>query len=203
MKSIPIRIFFGLYFPAFGLNTERCSVPFHIQSECGEIRTRKTPNTDSFHAVSCEFNIPQQRHIQNSIKHLRWSVLLSAVNLTIFERRSILDVWQGCEYASVQYLQAYRVSPTVFWNRIFVTSYLISGNKGHSCCAIVLKWINFLYIFGFQYLSPETNTSSQFKHTFTFRNIFHGIPNKETKSMQSFTPVIFQNLCFSFSSLII
>ena len=35
------------YFPAFRLNTER----LRIQSECGKIRTRKTPYFDTFHAV--------------------------------------------------------------------------------------------------------------------------------------------------------
>ena len=34
------------YFPAFGLNTERYGVFFRIKSECGKIRTRKTPNTE-------------------------------------------------------------------------------------------------------------------------------------------------------------
>ena len=33
--------FFGPYFPAFGLNTERYEVSVRIQSECGEIQTRK------------------------------------------------------------------------------------------------------------------------------------------------------------------
>ena len=34
-------VFCGLYFPLFGLNTERCFVFLHIQSECGKIRTRR------------------------------------------------------------------------------------------------------------------------------------------------------------------
>ena len=38
------------YFPAFGLNTERY-VSLRIQSECGKMRTRITPNTDTFQAV--------------------------------------------------------------------------------------------------------------------------------------------------------
>ena len=29
----------------------RCFVSLRIQSKCGKIRTRKTPNTDTFHAV--------------------------------------------------------------------------------------------------------------------------------------------------------
>ena len=39
------------YFLAVRLNTERYGVCLHIQSECGKIRTRKTPNTDTFNAV--------------------------------------------------------------------------------------------------------------------------------------------------------
>ena len=39
-------------FSAFGLNTERYGVPFRIQFKCGKMRTRITPNTDTFHAVS-------------------------------------------------------------------------------------------------------------------------------------------------------
>ena len=38
-------------FPAFGLNTEKYSVSLRIQSECGKIWSRKTPNTNIFHAV--------------------------------------------------------------------------------------------------------------------------------------------------------
>ena len=42
---------FWSVFPAFGLTMERYSVSLLIQSECTKIRTRKTPNTDTFHAV--------------------------------------------------------------------------------------------------------------------------------------------------------
>ena len=51
VKSVRIRSFSGPYFPAFGLNTERYGVSLRIQSECGKIRTKKTPNTDTFHAM--------------------------------------------------------------------------------------------------------------------------------------------------------
>ena len=44
--------FFSPYFPAVGLNTERYFVSLHIQSECGQRRTRKTPNTNTFYAVA-------------------------------------------------------------------------------------------------------------------------------------------------------
>ena len=51
MKSVRIRSYSGPYFPAFRLTTERCFVSLHIQSECGKMRTRITPSTDTFHAV--------------------------------------------------------------------------------------------------------------------------------------------------------
>ena len=51
VKSVRIRSFSGPYFSAFGLNTERYGLSLLIQSECGKIRTRKTWNTDIFHAV--------------------------------------------------------------------------------------------------------------------------------------------------------
>ena len=52
VKSVRIRSYAGPHFPAFGLNTERYSVSLRIQSECGKMRPRITPNTDTFHTVS-------------------------------------------------------------------------------------------------------------------------------------------------------
>ena len=51
-KSVRIRSYSGPYFPAFGVNTERYFVSLRIQSECGIMRTRITPYTDTFHAMS-------------------------------------------------------------------------------------------------------------------------------------------------------
>ena len=55
IKGVRIRSFSGWYSPAFGLNMEVYSVNLCIQSECGKIRSRKTPNTDTFHALSATF----------------------------------------------------------------------------------------------------------------------------------------------------
>ena len=46
-----IRSYSGTHFPAFGLNTERYGVSLRIQSECGKMRSRITPNTDTFYTV--------------------------------------------------------------------------------------------------------------------------------------------------------
>ena len=48
VKSVRIRSYSGPHFPAFGLNSERYGVCLRIQFKCGKIRTRKTPNTDTF-----------------------------------------------------------------------------------------------------------------------------------------------------------
>ena len=52
VKSVRIWSYSGPYFPAFGLNTERYSISLCIQSECGKIRTRVTPNIVTFYAVN-------------------------------------------------------------------------------------------------------------------------------------------------------
>ena len=48
VKSVHIRSYSGLHFPAFGLNTERYEVSLRIKSECGKMRTRITSNIDTF-----------------------------------------------------------------------------------------------------------------------------------------------------------
>ena len=51
VKSVHIRRYSAPHVPAFGLNTERSEVSVSIQSDCGKMRTRITPNTDTFQAV--------------------------------------------------------------------------------------------------------------------------------------------------------
>ena len=51
IRSVRIWGYSGPQFSAFGLNTERYSVSLCIQSKCGKMRTRTTPNTDIFQAL--------------------------------------------------------------------------------------------------------------------------------------------------------
>ena len=51
VRSVHVWSFSGLYFSAFGLNTERYGVSLGIQPKCAKMRIRKTPNMDTFHAV--------------------------------------------------------------------------------------------------------------------------------------------------------
>ena len=50
VKSVRIRTYSGPHFPAFGLNTE-IYLSFRIQSQCVKMRTRITPNMDTFYEV--------------------------------------------------------------------------------------------------------------------------------------------------------
>ena len=52
VKIVRIWSYSGPHFPAFRLNTERYEVSLLIQSEYGKMRTRTTPNTDTFQAVT-------------------------------------------------------------------------------------------------------------------------------------------------------
>ena len=55
VKSVIIWSYSFLYYPAFGLNTERYFMSLRIQSKCGKIRTRITPNAATFYAVTDAF----------------------------------------------------------------------------------------------------------------------------------------------------
>ena len=59
VKSVGIRSFSGPYFPAFGLQTKIYTENLRIQSQCGKIRTRKTPNMDTFYPVFNAFQFLQ------------------------------------------------------------------------------------------------------------------------------------------------
>ena len=50
-KKCPIWSYSGLYFPAFGLNTKKYGVSLRIRSECGKMRTRINPHTNTSHTV--------------------------------------------------------------------------------------------------------------------------------------------------------
>ena len=77
VKSVCIRSYFGPYFPAFGLNTNRYSLSLRIQSEWGKIRTWIHPNTNTFYAVTIGFHQTLNERTY-SAAHTPW--LLDLVN---------------------------------------------------------------------------------------------------------------------------
>ena len=102
VKSVRIRSYSGPYFPTFGLNTERYGVSLPIQCEYGKMRTRITPNTDTFHAVIfrtlaysetktySDLSMPRnQKYIQNpDIFRIRviWRTLSNSVDGALCEK---------------------------------------------------------------------------------------------------------------------
>ena len=63
LKIVCIRGYFDPYFPTFGLDVERHGAK---RSECGKIRTRITPNTDSFYLVYSASILHQQCDMDKS-----------------------------------------------------------------------------------------------------------------------------------------
>ena len=89
IKSVRIRSYSGLHFPAFGLNTET----LHIQSECGKMQTRITLNTDTFHVVLiivfCFQIFLVYKTNKLLVPLLNWVVFLSD-----YKRFSVLRTWR-------------------------------------------------------------------------------------------------------------
>ena len=59
VKNVRIRSFSWTHFPTFGLNTDIYEVNLRVYSECRKIRTRKTPNTDTFYEVNMNAQLVQ------------------------------------------------------------------------------------------------------------------------------------------------
>ena len=91
MKSVRIRSYSGPYFSTFGLNTERYVYPvygvfFGIQSKCGKIWTRITPNTDNFYAV-----INNQR--MTSAKCINLGIISGGIRVRIPQELDVVAFW--------------------------------------------------------------------------------------------------------------
>ena len=77
VKSVRIRSYSGPYFPAFVLNTEIYGISLRIQSECGKILSRITPNTSTFYAVFSFCFLPNNMHFALSSPKRILSLYLS------------------------------------------------------------------------------------------------------------------------------
>ena len=84
-----------------------------IQCKCGKIRTRITPNKDTFYAVFCEQeNLTRSNKMSLQLleapsepnqtsKMESFAMIINDFQpLTIFPKHSNLDTWHGFEYAS-------------------------------------------------------------------------------------------------------
>ena len=114
VKNACIRSYSGPQFPAFGLKKERYDgVSLYIQSKCGKMQTRITPNTDTFHAV-CTFS-----------------------RFLFSQKKFIIDAWQGPEFTSVQYffLSDFAENVASIWTRMsHPLSRYFAQNQWKSVC---------------------------------------------------------------------
>ena len=109
VKSVRIRSFFGLYFPAFGLN----SVQMRKNTD-----QKKTPNTDNFYEVTiipcpCEKEYNLQGCIRNPVKYLVLSIpvwqftarvrtseeAITLIVLLLLLNTYMISVIHGCIYS--------------------------------------------------------------------------------------------------------
>ena len=104
MKSVRIQSFSGPYFPSFEPNSLR------IQAECGKIRTRKTPNIDTFLAVrrfhfvlSENFNpiltIAEQEHFKKLWGKPVFNQIFSLCTVFCFDSYTYLVRYGGTQWA--------------------------------------------------------------------------------------------------------
>ena len=87
VKGVRVWSYSGPHFSAFGVNTERYSVSLLIQSKCGKMRIRITPNMDTFYAVESQ-NL-QVKSCQEFC--YRWSRILIYSQFTCQSKDSFLE----------------------------------------------------------------------------------------------------------------
>ena len=101
MKSVRIQSYSSPHFPAFRLNSERYSVSLPIHSERGNMRTRITPNLDSFYTVDIPGPIWSTRFYMNFFQVSRWTFLIAScwmVSNNYFIPRPYLLNFVSCDF---------------------------------------------------------------------------------------------------------
>ena len=78
VKSVRIWCYSGPHFSAFGLNTERYGLSLCIQSECENMQTRITSNTDTFHSAQKIINLLGK--IDNEASKIRTKHWVEVIN---------------------------------------------------------------------------------------------------------------------------
>ena len=82
------------HFLAYGLNTEIYGVSLRIQSECGKMRTRITPNTDTFYAV---FPILFRNFLKLNIDHALYAFCSGKLWLLLIKMLRNVFLHQNCK----------------------------------------------------------------------------------------------------------
>ena len=126
MKSVSIRSYSGPHFPAFGLNTETYGVSLRIQSECGKIRIRVTPNTDTFYAVTVSKSLTHSRAIFNTATNMQEYGFSLTCIFTYKGRISVICPYMG-KYGSAKTLFSHILCSDIGTSQHYVKSVRIWG----------------------------------------------------------------------------
>ena len=134
VKSVGIWSFSDPYFPAFGLNTERYSVSLRILSKCGKMRSRKTPNMNTFHAVCFSqffwksviiLTDVRKILIYNLLKYLKASSTFSSNKPYFSSNELILKLDTSC-------LTYHQIIPQI-WRRLLLCSINVLTSTFSKC----------------------------------------------------------------------
>ena len=129
-KKCPCLKFFWSIFSAFGLNKEK----YRIQSECKKIRTKKTPNTNSFYAAFKWVKISLCNTLTtNTPNHIETSQLICIANqLTWFYMMGYINVVNGLSYLCKVILNTLTIYFSLAWPKI---------RCGKNCHLKLLKYV--------------------------------------------------------------
>ena len=131
-KKCPHRSYSGPHFPAFGLNTERCGVSLHIQSECGKMQSRITPNTDAFPAFGYIFNPVKWRN-KNKVK--------KSSKIRYYQKTCFCAIFE-CYYQSFvsgKKTGHFLLSPPKFGIALIITNFLTSKVLWVQSCSVTFE----------------------------------------------------------------
>ena len=109
------------YLPALSPNAGKILRSLRIQSECGKMRTRKYPTTDTFHAVN--YLLPNRQNSLCRVREisLRW-ILLVPVLIERYEHDSSLSKQKPCHGALNNQWRNLRLGPESYfrfhWHRV-------------------------------------------------------------------------------------
>ena len=86
------------YFPVFGLETKRYLVSLRFQSEYGKVRTRITPNRDTFHAVQVLMTEVYEIEAQHIMKNCFFWVSFQNIGTLDFFSLSCYLIFRSLHY---------------------------------------------------------------------------------------------------------
>ena len=118
VKGVRIWSYSGPHFSAFGVNTERYSVSLLIQSKCGKMRIRITPNMDTFYAVESQ-NLQVKSY--QEFRYRWWRILIYS-QFTCQSIDSFLEARKTLKLVSAIFYQFFCFSSPISSKKLFLFS---------------------------------------------------------------------------------